>query len=55
MVEDPAQIEIPEPVDAAHLDEARGHEPRDHNVIGAYARSHLVVIGVILAAFLILH
>jgi hypothetical protein len=58
MVEDPAEAEIPEPVNAAYLDEARGHKPRDYNVIGAYARAWvvgIVVLGLILVAFLIFH
>jgi hypothetical protein len=58
MVEDPAETEIPEPVNAAYLDEARGHKPRNYNVIGAYARTWLVaivVLGLILVAFLLLH
>jgi hypothetical protein len=58
MVEDPAETEIPEPVNATYLDEARGHKPRDYSVIGAYARFYLVaivVIGLVLVAFLILH
>ena len=58
MVEDPAEAEIPEPVNAAYLDEARGHKPRDYNVIGAYARAYvvaIVVIGLALVAFLLLH
>ena len=58
MVEDPAEAEVPEPVNAAYLDEARGHKPRDYNVIGAYARAWLAaiaVLGLILVAFLLLH
>jgi hypothetical protein len=58
MVEDPAEAEIPEPVNAAYLDEARGHKPRGYNMIGAYARTWLVaivVLGLILVAFLIFH
>ena len=58
MVEDPAETEIPEPVNAAYLDEARGHKPRNYSVIGAYARAWLVAIvllGLIFVAFLILH
>jgi hypothetical protein len=58
MVEDPAETEIPEPVNAAHLDEARGHKPRAYTVIGAYARAWLVAIvllGLIFVAFLLLH
>jgi hypothetical protein len=58
MVEDPAETEIPEPVNAAYLDEARGHKPRGYNMIGAYARTWLVAIvglGLILVAFLIFH
>jgi hypothetical protein len=58
MVEDPAETEIPEPVNAAYLDEARGHKPRGYNMIGAYARTWLVaivVLGLILVAFLIFH
>jgi hypothetical protein len=58
MVEDPAETEIPEPVNAAYLDEARGHKPRAYTVIGAYARAWLVAIvllGLILVAFLLLH
>lgn len=58
MVEDPAETEIPEPVNAAYLDEARGHKPRSYNVFGAYARTYLVaiaVLGLILVAFLLLH
>jgi hypothetical protein len=58
MVEDPAETEIPEPVNAAYLDESRGHKPRGYNMIGAYARTWLVaivVLGLILVAFLIFH
>jgi hypothetical protein len=58
MVEDPAETEIPEPVNAAYLDEASGHKPRDYNVFGAYLRFYLVaivVLGLILVAFLLLH
>jgi hypothetical protein len=58
MVEDPAEFEIPEPVNAAYLDEASGHKPRDYNVIGAYGRAWLiaiVVLGLVLVAFLVLH
>jgi hypothetical protein len=58
MVEDPAEAEIPEPVNAAYLDEARGHKPRGYNMIGAYPRTWLVaivVLGLILVAFLIFH
>jgi hypothetical protein len=58
MVEDPAETEIPEPVNAAYLDEARVHKPRGNNMIGAYARTWLVaivVLGLILVAFLIFH
>jgi hypothetical protein len=58
MVEDPAETEIPEPANAAYLDEARGHKPRNYGLIGAYARFYLVaivVIGLILVAFLLLH
>jgi hypothetical protein len=58
MVEDPAETEIPEPVNAAYLDEARGHKPRGYNMIGAYARTWLVaivVLGLILVAFLSFH
>ncbi len=58
MVEDPAETEIPEPVNAAYLDEARGHKPRNYSLIGAYARFYLVaivVVGLVLAVFLLLH
>jgi hypothetical protein len=58
MVEDPTETEIPEPVNAAYLDEARGHKPRGYSMIGAYARTWLVaivVLGLILVAFLIFH
>jgi hypothetical protein len=58
MVEDPAETEIPEPANAAYLDEARGHKPRAYSVIGAYARAWLVAIvllGLIFVAFLLLH
>ena len=58
MVEDPAETEIPEPVNATHLAEARGHKPRDYNVFGAYARTYLVaiaILGLIFVAFLLLH
>jgi hypothetical protein len=58
MVEDPAETEIPEPVNAAYLDEVRGHKPRAYTVIGAYARAWLVAIvllGLIFVAFLLLH
>jgi hypothetical protein len=58
MVEDPAETEIPEPVNAAYLDEVRGHKPHAYTVIGAYARAWLVAIvllGLIFVAFLLLH
>jgi hypothetical protein len=58
MVEDPAETEIPEPVNATYLDEARGHKPRNYNVLGAYGRAWLVaivVLGLVLVAFLVLH
>jgi hypothetical protein len=58
MVEDPAEPEIPEPANATYLEDARGHKPRDYNVIGAYWRAWLVaivVLGLVLVAFLLLH
>jgi hypothetical protein len=58
MVEDPAETEIPEPVNAAYLDEARAHKPRAYTVIGAYARAWLaaiILLGLIFVAFLLLH
>jgi Putative prokaryotic signal transducing protein len=58
MVEDPAETEIPEPANAAYLDEASGHKPRAYTVIGAYARAYvvaLVLLGLIFVAFLLLH
>src|ERR1700753_2266505 len=58
MVEDPAETETPEPANAAYLDEASGHKPRDYNVFGAYLRFYLVaivVLGIVLVAFLLLH
>jgi len=58
MVEDPAEAEIPEPVNAAYLDEASGHKPRNYGAVGAYVRFYLVaavVIGLVLVAFLLLH
>ena len=57
MVEDPAEAEIPEPANAAYLEDARGHKPRDYNVIGAYARIWIVgfvVLGLVLVVFLLL-
>jgi hypothetical protein len=30
--------EAPEPVNGKYLEEARGHRPRNYNLIGAYAR-----------------
>jgi hypothetical protein len=58
MVEDPAETEIPEPANAAYLDEARGHKARHYTVIGAFARAYvvaIVVVGLVLVAFLLLH
>jgi hypothetical protein len=58
MVEDPAETEIPEPANAAYLDEAWGHKARDYSVFGAFARAYvvaIVVVGLVLVAFLILH
>jgi hypothetical protein len=58
MVEDPAETEIPEPANAAYLDEASGHKPRNYGAVGAYVRFYLVavvVIGLVLVAFLLLH
>jgi hypothetical protein len=58
MVEDPAETEIPEPPNAAYLDEARVHKPRPYTVIGAFARAYvvaIVVVGLVLVAFLLLH
>jgi Putative prokaryotic signal transducing protein len=58
MVEDPAEAEIPEPANAVYLDEARSHKPRNYGAVGAYVRFYLVaivVIGLVLVAFLLLH
>jgi hypothetical protein len=58
MVEDPAETEIPEPVNAAYLDEARGHKARSYSLIGAFARAYvvaIVVVGLVLVVFLLLH
>ena len=58
MVEDPAETEIPEPANAAYLEEASGHKPRDYSLLGAYARFYLVaivVVVIVLVAFLLLH
>lgn len=58
MVEDPAEAEIPEPANAAYLDEASGHKPRNYGAVGAYVRFYfvaVVVIGLVLVAFLLLH
>jgi Putative prokaryotic signal transducing protein len=58
MVEDPAESEIPEPVNATYLEDARGHKPRDYGLIGAYARIWvvgIVVLGLVLVVFLLIH
>jgi len=58
MVENPAEAEIPEPVNAAFLDDASGHRSRGYGVVGAYARACLVgfaIFGLALVAFQILH
>jgi hypothetical protein len=58
MVEDLAETEIPEPVNAAYLDEGGGHKARHYSVIGAFARAYvvaIVVVGLVLVAFLVLH
>lgn len=58
MVEDPAETEIPEPVNATYLEDARGRKPRDYNVFSAYARIWLVGLlglGLAFVAFLLLH
>jgi hypothetical protein len=58
MVEDPPESEIPEPANAAYLEEASGHNPRNYNVFGAYARTYLVaiaILGLIFVAFLLFH
>ena len=58
MVEDPAETEIPEPANAVYLDEARGHKPRKYGAVGAFVRFYavaIVVIGLVLVAFLLLH
>jgi hypothetical protein len=58
MVEDPLAEEIPEPANAAYLDEAAGPGPRHYTVLGAYARGWLValvVFGVVLVLFIVLH
>jgi len=58
MVEEPVEEEIPEPVNAAYLEGRGRHEPRDYNVISAYARSWLValvLLGLIFVVFLLLH
>ncbi|HVW45411.1 MAG TPA: DUF2007 domain-containing protein [Solirubrobacterales bacterium] len=47
MIENPLEDDVPEPVNAAHLADARGRRPRDYNVIGAYARACLVAIVVL--------
>jgi hypothetical protein len=58
MVEDPLEAEIPEPANAAYLADAQGHKPRNYTLPGAYARSWLVALAVLAAAFvlfLVLH
>ncbi len=58
MVEDPREAEIPEPANAAYLADATGRRPRDHTVLGAYARGWSVGLGLLtiaLAAFLVFH
>jgi hypothetical protein len=58
MVENPLEEEIPEPVNAGYLADARGHKPRDYNLFGAFARTYLVaivVLGLILVFFLLRH
>jgi hypothetical protein len=57
MVEDPAEEEIPEPANARYLDEARGHKPRNYNLIGAYSRAwlwSLALLAIAFAVFLLL-
>jgi hypothetical protein len=53
MVEDPLEEEIPEPANAAYLDDAAGHRPRDYTLAGAYARIWLVAAGLLALAFVV--
>jgi hypothetical protein len=58
MVEDPLEAEVPEPANAAYLDDAAGHKPRNYTVLGAYARAYLVAIplfAVVVLLFILLH
>ncbi len=57
MVEEPVD-DIPEPVNATYLADARSRKPRDYSLLGAYSRALLVsiaVLGLVLVAFLLLH
>jgi Putative prokaryotic signal transducing protein len=58
MVEDPLEAEIPEPANAAYLDDATGHKPRDYSLLGAYARAYVaaaVIFVLALVVFILLH
>jgi hypothetical protein len=53
MVEDPLEEEIPEPANAAYLEDANGNKPRDYSVLGAYARGWTVALAVLAVAFIL--
>lgn len=48
------QDEVPEPVNAAYLEDAAGGRgPRDYGLIGAYARAFAVSVGLLALAFVL--
>lgn len=52
-----SEADVPEPVNAEHLADARGRRPRNYGLIGGYARIYLVSFGALalaLAVFLLL-
>ncbi|MBS1895247.1 MAG: DUF2007 domain-containing protein [Actinobacteria bacterium] len=56
MVEDPLEAEFPEPANASYLAQATSNNPRDYNLLGAYARACLaaiVLVGLALVVFLL--
>ena len=46
-----AEDEVPEPVNARHLEDAEGRGPREYGLLGAYARIYLWAFGAMALAF----
>ena len=46
-------VDIPEPVNASYLADAKGHKPRSYGLLGAYTRIYAFALGVFALAFVV--